>query len=181
MTLAIRFGRTAGILALGGAVLAGSIATSTAQQESFSVIHIAAARDAVAASGYQAVLDGVLPGLVNDLTAILVDANPAQEATISSVVAEAGANLTDLRAELDSVVHRVWAAYLSEADLRALTAFFGTEAGLRVAAVLPTMIAETNGAATDWESSIAEALVASSFARLEAEGVTFEDAAEEAN
>ena len=112
--------------------------SSAAMAQDISESHFAAARAALSAIKATDVYDNILPAAAESLKARLIANNIDLEAEISQVVDE----------------QRVYASAFSEDELKAITAFYTTEAGKKLLSTGPIATREIDKAARIWSAGI---------------------------
>lgn len=148
----------------------GTVGAST--QETFSPAHLAAAQKVIALTDSDVVFDDILPRLADQTRDLFIQSNPSLTVEIEEAAGEAALGLAKRRVELSRTVQLVWARRFSEAELVELAAFFETPAGKRFVENSPIISALSLGAARQWETAIAEAMVEDVRAKLREKGYT---------
>ena len=128
--------------------------SSAAMAQDISESHFAAARAALSAIKATDVYDNILPAAAESLKARLIANNIDLEAEISQVVDEQAFALVSRRADLENEAARVYASALSEDELKAITAFYTTEAGKKLLSTGPIATREIDKAARIWSAGI---------------------------
>lgn len=154
MTKAIGYRRLlAPLVAL--TVLAG---VNLAQAQEASQSHLAAARAAIAAIGATEQFDGILPRAAQALKAELIQKDPNLEAIITKTVDDKAIALAARRADLETEAARAYANSFTEEQLKAISAFYTSEAGKKLISEGPIVTREVLKAAEVWQNGVARDL-----------------------
>lgn len=128
--------------------------SSAAMAQDISESHFAAARDALSAIKATDVYDSILPSAAEALKARLIANNIDLESEISEVVDEQAFALVSRRADLENEAARVYASAFTEEELKAITAFYTTDAGKKLLTTGPIATREIAKAARIWAAGI---------------------------
>lgn len=128
--------------------------SSAAMAQDISESHFAAARDALSAIQATDVYDNILLAAAEQLKTRLIANNVDLEAEISQVVDEQAFALVSRRADLENEAARVYASTFTEEELKAITAFYSTEAGKKLLSAGPIASREIAKAARIWSAGI---------------------------
>lgn len=170
----IRFavlGRTAAL-----AILLSGALTVSARAQDVSEEHLAAARDAIASLNVTDRYDNILPNLAERLKAQFIQASPNFQPQIASVVNDEALALASRRADLEKEAATIYARSFSVDELKAIGAFFNTEAGKKLLNDQPLISRELAKAAEIWATGISRDLTNQSTEKLR--GVIDADKAE---
>ncbi|GGA83974.1 hypothetical protein GCM10011491_09290 [Brucella endophytica] len=157
MTQATGFRRLVAPLAA-FAMIAG---VNAASAQEISESHLAAARQAIAAIDATEQFDGILPRAAQALKAELIQKDPNLEEIITKTVDEKALALAARRADLETEAARAYAKSFSEEDLKAISAFYESQAGKKLIAEGPIVTREVLRAANIWQNGIARDLAQS--------------------
>lgn len=120
--------------------------------------HLQAARAAITAIHATDSFDLILPNAAGALEQQLIQKNPDLEALINSTVSEKALALAARRADLEKEAALAYAKVFSEEDLKAIAAFYSSEAGKKLLTQGPNVSAELVKAADIWQNGIARDL-----------------------
>lgn len=155
------FGRAAALAIL----LSGAFSVSARAQD-ISEEHLKAARETIAAINATDRYDNILPGLAERLKAQFIQASPNFQQQISAGVDEVALALAARRADLEREAATVYAKTFSVEELKAITAFYGTEAGKKLLNNGPLIARELAKAAEIWANGISRDLTNQSTEKL---------------
>jgi hypothetical protein len=134
------------------AVVAGWAYPATAQE--IPAEHLAAAREAVAASNATNSLDIILPRLGEEAKARMINERPDASEKIGVLVDEITISLAARRANLEDEVARIYARIFTMEELKQLTAFYKSEAGVKLIKETPVIARSIEDAARVWSGGI---------------------------
>lgn len=157
MTLVNRVRRLSAVAT--AAALVAFAAPTFAQEISES--HLKAAREAIVATHATDVYDVILPQAADALKGQLIQKNPDLVDLISKTVDEKALELAGRRADLEKEAALAYAKVFTEDELKAITAFYGTPAGLKVLSDGPRVTSEVGKAANIWQNGLARDLAQS--------------------
>ncbi len=120
--------------------------------------HLQAARSAIAAIHATDSFDNILPGAAAALEQQLIQKNPDLEALINNIVSEKALELAARRADLEKEAALAYAKLFSEDDLKAIAAFYSSDAGKKLLEQGPAVSAQLIKAADIWQNGIARDL-----------------------
>jgi hypothetical protein len=144
---------------LAAVVASAAIALSSpAFSQDVSETHMQAARAAIAAIHATDSFDSILPGAANALEQQLIQKNPDLQALITSTVGEKALALAARRADLEKEAALAYAKVFSEQDLKAIAAFYDSDAGKKLLTEGPKVSGELVKAADIWQNGIARDL-----------------------
>ncbi len=125
-----------------------------ARGQDISEEHLKAAREAVAASKSTQTLDGILPELAERSKTQLIDTRPDAADQISAIVDDAAIALASRRGDLEEEVARAYARIFTEDELKAISAFYNSEAGQKLIVQTPVVARAIDQAARVWTNGI---------------------------
>ncbi|MFC0245301.1 DUF2059 domain-containing protein [Falsochrobactrum ovis] len=137
-------------------VLLAGIHAASAQEISAS--HLEAARAAISAIQATDQFDEILPSAARALKAELIQKDPHLEALITKTVDDKAIALASRRADLETEAARAYANTFSEDELKAITAFYTSEAGKKLLTEGPIVTREVIRAANIWQNGVARDL-----------------------
>ena len=146
-----RLGQTLSVLALLGFASSARAADATPE-------HIAAARAAITAIKATDQFDLILPQAADSLRGEMIQKDPNLEAAISAAVDEEVIKLAARRADLEAESARAYANIFSIEELKAISAFYSSEAGKKLIAEGPLATRKVIEAANIWQAGIARDL-----------------------
>lgn len=155
------FGRAAAVAIL----LAGAFAVPASAQE-ISEEHLAAARATIDAINATDRYDAILPNLAERLKAEFIQASPNFQEQISAGVDEVAISLAARRSDLEREAATTYAKTFTIDELKAITAFYGTEAGKKLLTNGPLVARELAKSAEIWANGISRDLTAQSSEKL---------------
>ncbi|MGB3644412.1 MAG: DUF2059 domain-containing protein [Mesorhizobium sp.] len=132
--------------------------SSPAFSQEASETHLQAARAAIAAIHATDSFDGILPGAASALEQQLIQKNPDLQALITSTVSEKALALAARRSDLEKEAALAYAKVFSEQDLKAIAAFYESDAGKKLLTDGPKVSAGLVKAADIWQNGIARDL-----------------------
>ena len=145
----------------------------TQAQQQITDAHLRAAVEAYRALGTDGDFDVVLPGVAEQVATVLIQQRPDLHQVISLTVNEMAFQLAARRAELTNDVARVWAQAFTEQELRAITAFYTSPVGRKLAEVGEPVMTETVGALQAWSDRLATELFDNVLAEFARQNVDF--------
>lgn len=138
-----------------------------AKAQDVSEDHLAAARQAISTLGVTDRFDDILPGLAERLKAELIQASPNVGDQISTTVDSKALELASRRADLEREAALTYARTFSIDELKAISAFYGSDAGKKLLKDGPIASRELMKAADIWAAGINRDLSASSMEELQ--------------
>ncbi len=156
-------------------IVTGSLAMPLRAQE-ISEEHLDAARDAIAAINATDRYDNILPGLAERLKAQFIQASPNFQEQISTVVDEQALALAPRRADLEREAATIYSKAFTQDELKAISAFYATEAGKKLLSNGPLVTRELAKATEIWANGISRDLANQSAEKLR--GIIDADAAQ---
>ncbi|MBV2144469.1 DUF2059 domain-containing protein [Falsochrobactrum sp. TDYN1] len=140
-------------------VLMAGVHAASAQEISES--HLDAARSAIAAIQATDQFDEILPSAARALKAELIQKDPNLEALITKTVDDKALALASRRADLETESARAYANAFSEDELKAIAAFYTSDAGKKLLTEGPIVTREVLKAANIWQNGVARDLAQS--------------------
>lgn len=129
--------------------------------------HLNAARQAISTLGVTDRFDDILPGLAERLKAELIQASPNVGDQISATVDAKALELASRRADLEREAALTYARTFTVEELKAIAAFYGSDAGKKLLKDGPIASRELMKAADIWAAGINRDLSASSMEELQ--------------
>lgn len=140
---------------LGGIVLlATTLFGSSVFAQETSESHLAAAREAVAASQSTISLDVILPNMGEQVKQALISNRPDAADEISDIVNEVTVQLAPRRGDLETEVAKIYASIFSEDELKTITEFYQTEAGRKLVLSTSAIARQMDQAARVWAAGV---------------------------
>lgn len=130
--------------------------------------HLAAARAAIASIGATNQFDAILPRAADALKSEMIQKDPNLEAIITSTVDNEVLALAVRRADLEKEAALVYAKVFTEADLKAISEFYSTDAGKKLIKEGPIATRGLIDAANIWQAGVARDLAANVGAKMKA-------------
>ncbi|MGD9739977.1 MAG: DUF2059 domain-containing protein [Bauldia sp.] len=164
-----------GFRALVGAValtIAGWSAGPASAQE-IADTHLQAALEAIQALGTDDDFDEVLPGVANQVETILIQQRPDLYQQIHTVVYDMAGQLAARRADLNNDVARVWALAFTEEELRAITAFYTSPAGMKLSQLGQPVMTDTVDTLQAWSERLGTELLDRALAEFQRQNIQF--------
>lgn len=138
-----------------------------ASAQDVSDAHLAAAREAITTLGVTDRFDDILPGLAERLKAELIQASPNVGDQISTTVDSKALELASRRSDLEREAALTYARTFTVDELKAISQFYGSEAGKKLLKDGPIASRELMKAADIWAAGINRDLSASSMEELQ--------------
>lgn len=135
--------------------------------------HLAAAVEAVAATRTARGVEDVLPMMAQRVQNQLIRMRPDLSRQVADAVDEVALKLAARRADIDAEIARVWAKNFTEPELKAITAFYKSPAGIKIAETGPQVNAEVMQALRSWSDRLGEELLDATRAELKRRGIDF--------
>jgi uncharacterized protein len=101
---------------------------------------VALARELIAAAGISRTFDGLIPQLMIELQQSVLQVKPQIVKPLDEILVQLKPEFDGQRAEMHTVVAKIYARTLSEADMKDALAFFKSPAGQRYVAAQPAML-----------------------------------------
>jgi len=153
------------------AAMSAFVAMAPANAQDVSDSHLQAARAAIDAIDATDRYDDILPQVAEALKAQLIANNPDLENEILTFVDEETLALAARRADLEREAAEIYARAMTEDDLRAIAAFYQTEAGQSLLRNGPIAAREVTQAAAVWQRGIERDLLEAVSNRLRESGL----------
>jgi hypothetical protein len=154
-------------------VMAAMLSTAPSRADDITPAHMQAALEAVHAAKASKDYDNVLPLLSDRVKDQIMRIRPDLYKQISDVVQAEALKLVARRADLDNDIARVWANAFSEDELRSITAFYKSPAGLKLADIGAQVVANSMQAVKGWSDKVGQELLQNSREQLKKQGVDF--------
>jgi uncharacterized protein len=154
-------------------VMTAAAVVASARADDVTPAHMAAALEAVRSAKASKGFDNVLPLLSEKVQDQIIRLHPEIYKQVTDVVQQEAMKLVVRRADLDNDVARIWANAFSEEELKSITAFYKSPAGLKFVDVGPKVIGDSLQAVKDWSDRVANELLQNSRAELKKQGVEF--------
>ncbi|ODN70582.1 DUF2059 domain-containing protein [Methylobrevis pamukkalensis] len=161
-----------GLLAMAAALGLASATLPLAAQE-FSESHLEAAREAIEAAHASEQFDRILPVVADQAKALFQRSNPGAVQDIDIVVSEVALELAARRPALQKELEELWAARLSEQELKDITAFYTSPTGQKFGQIMPAIIQDSVRAAGIWRDGLSTEIVTRSREELRKRGHNF--------
>jgi len=141
--------------------------------EEISPSHMAAALDAVKNAPDARRYDDILPALSVQAQNQLIQLRPDLHKEVTDAVEAVALKLVARRGELDNELARAWARNLSEDDLKAISTFYKSAAGKKLAEIGPKLLQDTAQTVRTWQSRVGEEHLEKSREELKQRNVDF--------
>jgi hypothetical protein len=161
------------LLAIAAFLVAAAAAALPARADDITPSHMAAAVEAVRSAKASKGFDNVLPLLSERVQDQIIRVRPDLYKQITDVVQQEALKLVNRRTELDASVAKIWANSFTEDELKAITAFYKSPAGLKFVDIGPQVVANSLQAVKDWSDKVGQQLLDNSRAELKKQGVEF--------
>lgn len=148
-------------------LISGIVFGTAVRAQEISEEHIAAAKQAIGALGVTDRFDNILPGLAERLKAELIQASPNVQDAITETVDAKALELAPRRADLEREAALTYARAFSLDELKAISTFYGSEAGKKLLKDGPIATRELMKAADIWAAGINRDLNTSSMTELQ--------------
>ncbi|MGV1917228.1 DUF2059 domain-containing protein [uncultured Agrobacterium sp.] len=162
-------GKLAGLgkAAAASILISGLVFGTAVRAQEISAEHIAAAKQAITALGVTDRFDNILPGLAERLKSELIQASPNVQDQITATVDAKALELAPRRADLEKEAALTYARAFSIDELKAISAFYGSEAGKKLLKDGPIATRELMKAADIWAAGINRDLNSASMSELQ--------------
>jgi hypothetical protein len=161
------------LLGIAALVMTATIIATPLRADEVTPEHMAAALEAVHSAKASKGFDNVLPLLSEQVQDQIIRLRPDLYKQITGVVQQEALKLIGRRADLDSDVARIWANAFSEDELKSITAFYKSPAGLKFVDIGPKVIGDSLQAVKTWSDRVGEELLEKSRDELKKQGVEF--------
>jgi hypothetical protein len=148
-------------------LISGIAFGSAARAQEISEAHVAAAKQAIATLGVTDRFDDILPGLAERLKGELIQASPNVQDAITATVDEKALELAPRRADLEREAALTYARAFTIDELKAISTFYGSDAGKKLLKDGPIATRELMKAADIWAAGINRDLNTSSMTELQ--------------
>lgn len=146
VTASVRMALLSGLLVFGS--------TLTVQAQEVSEEHLAAAKQAMKATGATERLDKILPEVAAFTKAGLIANRPDIEAEISTIVDEIAISLAARRGPLEDEAAGIYVKLFTEEELQEITEFFSSEAGGKFLRITPVIFRQIDNVSGVWRAGI---------------------------
>jgi hypothetical protein len=150
MIIVNRFGRVASA----AIISSGLFFATVGQAADVTDEQIKIARGALDALGATTNFDNILPTIAEQLKSQLIQASPNYQEIISTTVDDQALALAGRRADLEKEAAAIYAKTFTEDELKAITAFYSSDAGKKLLKDGPIATRELFKAADIWASGI---------------------------
>lgn len=140
-------------LALVSAFSAGFV-MAEAQKPAASEAGLVAARELIVATGAARQFETVVPMMVKQLEPLLNQVAPGKDAEIREIMTLMTERFSARKGEMLEIIAGIYAAKLTEPEIRDLTRFFSQGAGAMFVAKQPEIVAESMTAGQKWGETI---------------------------
>lgn len=146
-------------LTLAAAAVAG-LALATVPGHAQSPSHLEAAREVLIGSGISRSFDAIAPQFADQVRQTFAATRPEIAKDLDEVLAALKPELDKQREDLVNTTARLFAARLSEPELREVSRFFNSPAGKRYVEVQPVMLDSMFNEMQAWSQKLSEFIVA---------------------
>jgi hypothetical protein len=160
-------------LGVAALVVTAMVAAAPGRADDITPSHLAAALEAVHSAKASKGFDNVLPLLSEKVQDEIIRLRPDLYKQITDVVQQEALKLVARRADLDTDVARIWANAFSEEELKSITAFYKSPAGLKYSDLGPQVFSSQLQAVKAWSDRLGQELLDKSRAELKKQGVEF--------
>jgi hypothetical protein len=160
-------------LGVAALVVTAMVAAAPGRADDVTPSHLAAALEAVHSAKASKGFDNVLPLLSEKVQDEIIRLRPDLYKQIADVVQQQALKLVARRADLDTDVARIWANAFSEEELKSITAFYKSSAGLKFVDIGPQVVGASLQAVKTWSDRVGQELLDKSRAELKKQGVEF--------
>jgi uncharacterized protein len=160
-------------LGVAALVVTAMVAAAPGRADDVTPSHLAAALEAVHSAKASKGFDNVLPLLSEKVQDEIIRLRPDLYKQITDVVQQEALKLVARRADLDTDVARIWANAFSEEELKSITAFYKSPAGLKFVDIGPQVVGASLQAVKTWSDRVGQELLEKSRAELKKQGVEF--------
>lgn len=161
------------LLGVAALVVTAMVAAAPGRADDVTPAHLAAALDAVHSARASKGFDNVLPLLSEKVQDQIIRLRPDLYKQITDVVQQEALKLVARRTDLDAAVARIWANAFTEDELKAITTFYKSPAGLKFVDIGPQVVGASLQAVKGWSDSVGQELLEKSRAELKKQGVEF--------
>ncbi|PSC05736.1 DUF2059 domain-containing protein [Alsobacter soli] len=161
--------RTRATLAAAALALTLSAAPVLAQQPAAS--HLAAARDVVLASGMSRSFDAMVPQFTEQMKSSLLTTRPEIAKDLNEVLAKLKPEFEAQREDIVNAAAKVFAARMSEVELKDVAAFYKSASGQKYVAAQPQVMDELFSQMQAWSQRLSEFMITRVRAEMKQRGV----------
>jgi uncharacterized protein len=137
-----------------------------------SAAQIQIARDIIDASGAARALDGIIPSIMQQAYASLLQQNPdLQKPLVESINAIRG-DFEKRQPEVIGLMATAYAGHFTEAELQEVLVFYRSPTGKKLVKELPAVLEESFGRAREWGTKVSEEFIAALRAEMKKRGHT---------
>lgn len=149
-------GLTASLFAAALVALVGMTGVARAEP---SAEHLALASKVAAATKADSGLDQIIPAIVDDAKTLFIRTNPDLSKDIGEVATKIGEDMKARRAELDKQISMIYAEAFTPEELKAISTFYESDAGKKLANSVNSLSLKTLEAARDWGDKLSSEMV----------------------
>ncbi len=160
-------------VAVAGSLAIGALTALPAAAQDITESHLAAARAAVTSARTAEGFNNVLPMLSQQVQTTLISQRPDLHKEITAAVEAMALTMATRRGDLDNDVARIWAKAFTEEELNAITAFYKSPAGTKLATVGAQVLQDSLQVVQGWSARVGEELLEKSREELKRQGVDF--------
>ncbi len=155
MTIVLGMRRTALALGFAASIV---VASASAYAQEPTEAHLTAAREVITAVGATDVYDAILPAAAQALKTELINKDPNLQDIITATVDETALTLASRRKDLETEAARAYANSFTQEELKAISDFYKSAAGLKFKNEAPIVVREVSKAAQIWQNGVARDL-----------------------
>jgi hypothetical protein len=119
------------------------------------------AREVVVASGATRAFDGVVPSILQQSLNVYLQQNPDLQKDLTESIKAIAPGFEKRRSEIVDIIASVYATRFTEAELKALLAFYTSAVGKKFVAQLPSVLEESFIKTQEWGGRLSEEIVQS--------------------
>jgi hypothetical protein len=160
-------------LGVAALVVTAMVSAAPSRADDVTPSHLAAALEAVHSAKASKGFDNVLPLLSEKVQDQIIRLRPDLYKQITDVVQQEALKLVARRGDLDADVARIWANAFTEEELKAITAFYKSPAGLKFVDIGPQVVGASLQAVKGWSDRVGQELLQKSREELKKQGVEF--------
>jgi len=142
------------LVVLFAAMTVFSFAATASAQEEATAEYKQAARAAMLATGATERMDKILIELASFTKAGLIASRPDIESEITNIVDEVAISLAERRGALEQEVASIFMKFFTQEELEAISAFFGSETGVKFLRTTPALFGEVDESSRVWRDGI---------------------------
>ena len=160
-------------LGVAALVVTAMVSAAPSRADDVTPSHLAAALEAVHSAKASKGFDNVLPLLSEKVQDQIIRLRPDLYKQITDVVQQEALKLVARRGDLDADVARIWANAFTEEELKAITAFYKSPAGLKFVDIGPQVVGASLQAVKVWSDRVGQELLQKSREELKKQGIEF--------